>query len=71
MVNFNGTDTIAGLIMLRDYYCAPICGFSIPASEHSTITTWGKDGERDAFANMLEQFPTGLVACVSDSYDIW
>lgn len=25
----------------------------------------------DAFRNMLTQFPTGLVACVSDSYDIW
>ena len=37
----------------------------------STITTWGKDGELEAFRNMLTQFPTGLVACVSDSYDIW
>ena len=37
----------------------------------STITTWGREGEVDAFRNMLTQFPTGLVACVSDSYDIW
>jgi len=37
----------------------------------STITTWGKDGETAAFRNMLEKFPTGLVACVSDSYNIW
>lgn len=71
LVNFMGTDTIAGLIMLRDYYSAPICGFSIPASEHSTITSWTKEGEKDAFLNMLKQFPEGLVACVSDSYDIW
>lgn len=71
LVNFMGTDTIAALTCLRDYYSAPICGFSIPASEHSTITTWGRDGERDALANMLTQFPTGLVACVSDSYNIW
>lgn len=45
-------------------------GFSIPASEHSTITSWGEDREVDAFRNMLTQYPTGFVACVSDSWDI-
>lgn len=47
-----------------------MAGFSIPASEHSTITTWGEDGEINAFRNMLNTYPTGLVACVSDSWDI-
>lgn len=47
-----------------------MAGFSIPASEHSTITTWGEHGERDAFRNMLKTYPVGLVACVSDSWDI-
>jgi nicotinamide phosphoribosyltransferase len=56
--------------MLMDYYDCDMPGFSIPASEHSTITAWGKDAELDAFRNMLEQYPTGLVACVSDSFDI-
>merc|ERR1712039_140232 len=46
-------------------------GFSIPASEHSTITSWGQEREVEAMKNMLEQYPTGLVACVSDSYDIF
>ena len=46
-------------------------GFSIPAAEHSTITSWGRDGEPAAFENMLDSFPKGLVACVSDSYDIF
>lgn len=38
---------------------------------YSTITTWGREGELEAFRNMLTQFPKGLVACVSDSYNIW
>lgn len=38
---------------------------------NSTITSWGQAGEPAAFRNMLEQFPGGLIACVSDSYDIW
>jgi len=46
-------------------------GFSIPASEHSTMTSWTREGELDAFKNMLQQYPEGLVTCVSDSYDIY
>jgi len=71
LVNFMGSDTMAALVMAKQYYSADCAGFSIPASEHSTITSWGKDKELDAFRNMLEQYPTGIVACVSDSYDIY
>jgi len=71
LVNFEGTDTIAGCLLAQEYYGADMPGVSIPAAEHSTITAWGREHELDAFRNMLEQFPTGLVACVSDSYDIF
>ncbi len=70
LVNFMGTDTMAGVMMLREHYGADMPGVSIPASEHSTITSWGEDNELAAFENMLDTYPTGLVACVSDSYDI-
>ncbi|XP_060066239.1 nicotinamide phosphoribosyltransferase-like [Ylistrum balloti] len=71
LVNFCGTDTIAAIATARRYYGCDMAGYSIPAAEHSTITTWGKDGETQAFRNMLTQFPSGPMACVSDSYDIW
>ncbi|XP_012942330.1 nicotinamide phosphoribosyltransferase [Aplysia californica] len=71
LVNFQGTDTIAAVTTARKFYGCPMAGFSIPAAEHSTITSWGVDREKEAFQNMLTQFPTGLMACVSDSYDIW
>ena len=71
MVNFSGTDTIAAITTARKYYDCKIAGFSVPAAEHSTVTTWGKDGEVEAFRNMLEKFPSGIVAVVSDSYNIW
>ncbi|XP_070557523.1 nicotinamide phosphoribosyltransferase-like [Ptychodera flava] len=71
LVNFMGTDTIAGIVCARKYYGCKMAGNSIPAAEHSTITSWGKSGEAHAFRNMLEKFPKGLVAVVSDSYDIW
>ena len=71
LVNFMGSDTIEGIMMAREYYGADMPGFSIPAAEHSTICSWGREREVDAFANMLTQYPTGLVAVVSDSFDIY
>ena len=73
LVNFMGTDTISGILYAREYYNAGIAGFSIPAAEHSTITSWGRDSEVDAYRNMLNQFakPGSIVAVVSDSYDIY
>ena len=74
LINFMGTDTLPGLEMLLDNYFVNLdeCpGFSIPASEHSTITSWGRDNEAKAMENMLDKYPEGIVACVSDSYNIW
>lgn len=71
LVNFLGTDTIQGIRYAKDFYDADKCGVSIPASEHSTITSWGLENEDKAFANMLKQYPTGPIACVSDSRNIF
>lgn len=72
LINFKGTDTIPGIDLLENYYEATeMPGFSIPAAEHSTITSWGRENEELAFKNMLTQYPTGLVAVVSDSYNIY
>jgi len=37
----------------------------------STITTWTRGGEVEAYRNMLTQFPDGAVSVVSDSYDVY
>lgn len=73
LVNFMGTDTIAAVVGARRYYNEPIAGFSIPAAEHSTITSWGREREAEAYRNMLKQFGRegSILAVVSDSYDIF
>ena len=73
LVNFQGTDTVSGLVAARQFYGADMAGYSIPAAEHSTITAWGREREAEAYANMLDQFagPDKMVAVVSDSYDLW
>ena len=71
LVNFMGTDTVSAVLFARRYYGADMAGFSIPASEHSTMTAWGQEHEAEAYGNMIDKFGAkGLYAVVSDSYDI-
>lgn len=42
LVNFQGTDTVSALVAARRYYGADLAGFSIPASEHSIATSFGR-----------------------------
>jgi nicotinamide phosphoribosyltransferase len=73
LVNFCGSDTVQGVRYANRYYSHPMAAFSIPAAEHSTITAWQREGEEQAYKNMLDQFakPGKIVAVVSDSYDLW
>ena len=73
LVNFMGTDTVEALLFARRYYGADMAGFSVPAMEHSTVTSWGRHGEVDSYRNMVKKNgkPGGIVSAVSDSYDIY
>jgi len=73
LVNFKGTDTVTSLLYGKEYYNIDMAGFSIPAMEHSTVTSWGKDHEVDSYRNMVKLYgkPGALFACVSDSYNIY
>lgn len=73
LVNFMGSDTVEGVLLANRFYQSAMAGFSIPAAEHSTITSWGRDNEAEAYRNMLRNFarPGALVAVVSDSYDVY
>jgi len=68
-----GTDTVEALRYGREYYSSHMAGYSVPAMEHSTVTSWGRDREEDSYRNMVKQNgkPGGIVSAVSDSYDIY
>jgi nicotinamide phosphoribosyltransferase len=76
LVNFLGTDTTPGIAMLMQFYDnhytdgrPDMPGFSIAAMEHSTVTSWGREHELEAYRNQIRKSPTPLTACVIDSYD--
>lgn len=72
LTTFSGSDTMAGIRLLREYYYAEMPGYSVPATEHSVILAFGGRGyEGQAFRKVLDEFPEGIVACVSDTFDIY
>jgi len=74
LINFMGSDTISGALYAMKYYnTEEMVSFSVPAGEHSSITTWRKERETAAYKNMLKQFggKYPIVSVVSDSYDIY
>lgn len=71
LINFAGSDTLIASTYAKRYYNAPVApGLSIPATEHSIVTLLGEKGELDIFRHVLNAFPTGTIACVSDSFNI-
>jgi nicotinamide phosphoribosyltransferase len=71
-LNFMGSDTtIAGLLIQHAYGAESMPIFSIPASEHSTTTSEGRDGEERFVARMFDKYakPGALFATVIDSFD--
>lgn len=80
LLNFLGSDTVEGIRFVNHYYDCDMAGFSIPASEHSTVSSWGRDKEIEFYKNYVATFltnanpPAGvpkLAACVSDTYNIF
>jgi nicotinamide phosphoribosyltransferase len=72
LVNFRGSDTMPANWLLKHFYDEPMASFSIPAMEHATVITWGRDHEVDAYRNALIKYarPDAVIAIVVDSYDI-
>lgn len=72
LTQFMGTDNFNALTLCRDYYSEKMAGFSIVASEHSTVTSHAREKEYDMITKYLEDNKgQAIIACVLDSYDIY
>lgn len=72
LLSFYGSDNMMAAQVLRKYYDAKkMYASSVPATEHSVCTLLGEAGEIEVFKHVLRTFPTGIVSCVSDSFDIF
>jgi nicotinamide phosphoribosyltransferase len=73
LVNFMGTDTLAGIHYAQEFYNAkPGVGMSVMASEHSTTTAHGEENECRAFEQFIDATADGgIVSIVIDSYNTY
>lgn len=73
LVNYVGTDTLPAMQFGHKYYGADYDGlaYSVPATEHSVMTSLGEDGELPIVRRLIEDYPTGVLSVVADSYDIY
>ena len=73
LTQFQSTDNLEAIKYVKDNYEGVMAGFSIAATEHSTVTSWGREHEKDMFEKFIRvnlgEGKTG--ACVSDSYHIY
>lgn len=76
LLSFTGTDTIAALDYLEEYYGAnaetELIGGSVPATEHSVMCMGGKDDEVETIRRLVQDlYPSGVVSIVADTWDLW
>ena len=72
LINFMGSDTVYASSFAKKYYnTQKVYGQSVPATEHSIMTLLGEKGESHIFQHVLNSYPEGIIACVSDSYNIF
>ena len=59
-----GSDTVPAMMLLRDFYDGGVAGYSCAASEHSTVISWGRYAELEAFRNTLQRYPDGQCGVI-------
>lgn len=77
LLSSHGTDTVPAMALIRDFYNTNLRDYflatSVPASEHM-IASLGTavEGELESYRKWItEDYPSGIVSLVSDTYDYW
>lgn len=75
LAHFLGSDSVPAVRYVNQTYGAAggMSGFSVPATEHSIMCSWGQSREYESFKAMIDRFggPGKIVSVVSDTWDIF
>lgn len=72
LLSFKGTDSLVTLDWIDRYYGGDYEAKSVPATEHSCMSAGtAVMGEFETYERLLDLYPTGNIAIVSDTYDLW
>lgn len=75
LTSFAGSDSVAGVTVVEDFYNADVekelISASVPATEHSVMCAGLEDGELETFRRLFKIYPTGILSVVSDTWDFF
>tara|TARA_R110002126_G_scaffold47605_2_gene133331 strand:+ start:177 stop:1661 length:1485 start_codon:yes stop_codon:yes gene_type:complete len=70
--SFLGSDSLPVISGAREFYYERLAVIhGVNATEHSVMCAGTKDDEIGTFRYLMEQFPTGILSIVSDTWDLW
>lgn len=73
LISFLGSDNIPAVDFVNKIYKSEMSGFSVPATEHSIMCSFGENGEEASFEYLLDNMaqPGGIISVVSDTWNIF
>ena len=73
LAHFQGSDNIVAVDFVNKIYDSEMSGFSVPATEHSIMCSFGEENELESFEYLLENMAQegGILSVVSDTWNIF
>ncbi len=73
LLHFLGSDNIPAVDWTNRIYNSEMSGFSVPATEHSIMCSFGEENELESFEYLIDNMGQegGILSVVSDTWDIF
>lgn len=72
LINFAGSDSMAAIDYVKQFYGGKVLAYSVPATEHSIMCSYEESHEFESFSRIIDIAPRGsIVSVVSDTWNIF
>jgi nicotinamide phosphoribosyltransferase len=73
LTSFMGSDSVAAIRFANHHYDHEMSGFSVPATEHSIMCSWGQVREAECIRTLILRLggPGKIVSIVGDTWDVY
>ena len=73
LLSFVGSDNIPAVVAASRFYYEPMAAFSVAATEHSVMTSFGEEHEFESFEYLIDNMmpENGILSVVSDTWNVY
>lgn len=73
LLSFVGSDNIPAVVAAARFYDEPMAAFSVAATEHSVMTSFGEENEEASFGYLIDNMMLegGILSVVSDTWNVF